>query len=125
MPIHCDICNIDYKDDNILGKPNMGFSCNCTPNMCIPCITLLCMNDIKPVAGSANVGIVLEQDPEYNARCPFCRKDVDPFIKAVFRRGPIYDMLLAIKICRFLGKQSDVDDIRNNYKASLGYDCPI
>ncbi len=125
MTIHCDICEINYADGDIMGKPNLGLACQCRPNICVACTTLLCMNDIKPVAGSATAGIVLEQDPEKKTRCPFCRKDIDPFVKELFTRGPLYEMFLAIKICKFLGMQDNVRSIQNNYREQFGHDCPI
>jgi hypothetical protein len=48
--IHCGICRVDYADDEVLGKTR-GFMCQCVSNVCIPCITLMCLQDTKFVAG--------------------------------------------------------------------------
>lgn len=122
--IHCDICKVDYKDNDALSKTS-GFLCRCVNNVCIPCMTQICMADIKPILGNESDGIMLEQDLEYKVKCPFCRKLIDPFIKKAFNNGPLHKMFLAIKLCKFLNKTDDIKAIRNRYKLDFGYDCPI
>ncbi len=122
--IRCDICLNDYRDDDVMGK-TCGFLCKCASTICVPCVTLMCLKKVKPISGSEDGGIVMEIDTDYEVRCPFCRKKIDPVIESAFNSGPLYDRFLTIKICKYLNKNDTIDAIRKVHKEDFGYDCPI
>lgn len=129
----CSICQIDFAEGDPLCKTK-AFLCQCKETICVPCTTVLTLNNVKFLnkldisQDDSNVpdqNAVLTEKDDAPIRCPYCRKEMLPFLQVFFERGDIYNMLLAIKLHKFLGKSDDVDLFRKKYEEVFELKCPI
>lgn len=71
-------------------------------------------------------GAVLEEDEEYQVRCPFCRREmIKQFELLLSKSSPIFNLLLAIKFHSYLKQPDEADEYRRAYLSLAGMDSPI
>jgi hypothetical protein len=123
----CNICQVIFEDDDPLCK-SRAFACDCRETVCVPCITMIILGNIRFIAkknATEDDLVVMEKSIDNPVKCPYCRKEMRSCFVELFEQGYIYNMLLAIKFFKYLDKEDDVCEFRDKYIETLGLKCPI
>ena len=119
----CPICHVDFSAEDPLFKTKV-FLCNCKETICYPCATVIILNNVT-FSTDRNIDVMMHKNTQLLAKCPFCRKQILPFFQKLLEQETLYQMLLAIKMYQFLGKESDVNDLRKKYVEIFEVKCPL